>query len=159
LLPTRRDASIIDVYTSKKDSPCACTTVKKLSRILGRAYDAALAPSGINVTQFAVMRSISRHDGEPLARVADELEMDRTSLYRAIAPMERDGWIKLVAGADGRSRAAIATANGTKVIAKAAGNWEQVQSNVIDRFGKAEWGALVSELRRLGECAGAASLE
>ncbi len=157
LIPTCRDASITDVYTSKKDSPCACTTVKKLSRILGRTYDAALAPSGINVTQFAVMRSISRHDGEPLARVADELEMDRTSLYRAIAPMERDGWIKLAAGADSRSRAAVITAKGSRLLAKAADNWENVQGSLINTFGKSEWTSLVSELKRLGQCAAVAN--
>ena len=100
---------MIDVYTSYKDSstsPCACTTVKKLSRVLGRVYDSALAPSGINVTQFAVMRGIARHDGEPLVRVAEKLQMDRTSLYRAIAPLERDGWIEVAAGVDARSRSA-----------------------------------------------------
>jgi DNA-binding MarR family transcriptional regulator len=154
------DASIIDVYTSKRNqstSLCACTAVKKLSRLLGRAYDAALAPSGINVTQFAVMRCISRRNGEPLARVAEELEMDRTSLYRAIAPMERDGWIKLAAGTDARSRSAIVTRKGAGILAKAAGNWDQIQGRLIGSFGKKEWRAFASELQRLGDCAGEVS--
>ena len=59
---------------------CVCTTVKKLSRLLGRAYDEALEGSEINITQLAVMRCIIRRAGEPLCRVAEELEMDRTSL-------------------------------------------------------------------------------
>jgi DNA-binding MarR family transcriptional regulator len=74
--------------------------VKKLSRLLGRAYDEALEGSGINITQLAVMRCIIRRAGEPLSRVAEELEMDRTSLYRAVAPMIRDGWIELTVGTD-----------------------------------------------------------
>jgi DNA-binding MarR family transcriptional regulator len=163
-------ANIIDVYTSKKEtlkspsskhapssSPCACTTVKKLSRVLGRVYDARLAPSGINVTQFAVMRCISRHNGEPLARVAEELEMDRTSLYRAIAPMQRDGWITLAAGTDGRSRSALVTRKGVQVIAKAGGEWDQIQNHLIGAFGKEEWRALVKALARLSQCAGTIS--
>jgi DNA-binding MarR family transcriptional regulator len=157
------------VYTSKKEpsknasqhasqsSPCACTTVKKISRVLGRIYDARLAPSGINVTQFAVMRCISRHNGEPLARVAEELEMDRTSLYRAIAPMLRDGWITLAAGSDARSRSAMVTRKGVRVIAKASGEWDQIQNHLIGTFGRAEWRTLVAELQRLGECAGTVS--
>ena len=148
---------MIDVYTSYKDSPatspCACTTVKKLSRILGRTYDSALASSGINVTQFAVMRCISRHGGEPLARVADELEMDRTSLYRAIAPLERDGWVKLAEGKDARSRSAEITRKGAQSLAKAAVELNQLQRNLINAFGKSEWSALASELRRLRQCA------
>jgi len=122
-------------------------------------YDSALAPAGINVTQFAVMRCISRHNGEPLARVADELVMDRTSLYRAITPMVRDGWIKLAAGADGRSRSALVTRKGSQVLAKAGGRWDQVQDRLIGAFGKKEWGALAAELQRLGECAASAAAD
>ena len=67
-----------DVYTSNKPGPipCACTTVKKLSRILGHAYDAALAGAGVNISQLAVMRCISSRNEEPLVRVAEEMELD-----------------------------------------------------------------------------------
>jgi DNA-binding MarR family transcriptional regulator len=146
---------MIDVYASKKDSTsslCACTTVKKISRVLGRAYDSALASAEINVTQYAVLRCIARHSGEPLARVAEELEMDRTSLYRAIAPMAREGWIKIAAGADGRSRSAKVTGKGGKILDDAGGEWEKVQEQLLGAFGKSEWRALASELHRLGEC-------
>lgn len=151
---------MIDVYTSKKDSAssrCACTTIKKLSRVLGRVYDSALASSQINVTQFAVIRCVARHQGEPLARVAEELEMDRTSLYRAIAPMIRDGWIKLTTGTDARSRSATVTRKGGQVIENAARKWERLQEQLIATFGKTEWSTLVRELQRLGECAGEVS--
>jgi DNA-binding MarR family transcriptional regulator len=151
---------MIDVYASNTDSKpdlktpaCVCTTVKKLSRVLGRVYDSALAASGINVTQFAVMRSIARHNGEPLAHIAAELKMDRTSLYRAIAPMVREGWVGLADGADARSRSARVTRKGSRMLEKAAGNWEQVQDDLIGAFGHAEWSALNAELYRLSECA------
>ena len=92
------------MYTSNTpgSTPCACTTIKKLSRVLGRTYDEALASADINITQLAVIRCISRREGEPLARVAHELEMDRTSLYRAIAPIIRDGWLVIAKGSDAR---------------------------------------------------------
>jgi DNA-binding MarR family transcriptional regulator len=99
------------------------------------------------------MRCIARHGGEPLARVAEELEMDRTSLYRAITPMEREGWIELGAGINARSRSAKITHKGTLALVKAASEWDQLQRNLIKTFGKAEWGILAGELRRLGECA------
>src|SRR5215471_13078422 len=89
--------------------PCACTSIKKLSRVLGRVYDAALAASPMNVTQLAVLRCIGRRKGEPLLRVAQELEMDRSSLYRALDPMLRDKWVKITDGIDARSRTAIIT--------------------------------------------------
>jgi DNA-binding MarR family transcriptional regulator len=146
------------VYTSNKPGsvPCACTTVKKLSRILGRTYDAALAGSGINITQLAVMRCISRRDGEPLVRVAEELEMDRTSLYRAINPMVRNGWIVLAQGTDARSRTAKITKKGVQLLAKAGGSWDKIQSPLIEQFGRSAYASLIGELHRLADCAAAA---
>jgi DNA-binding MarR family transcriptional regulator len=129
--------------------------VKKLSRVLGRTYDQALAGSGMNVTQLAVMRSIARHAGEPLSRVADELEMDRTSLYRAMGPMMRDGWVALAEGADARSRCAKITRTGSAVLAKAGVGWEKVQKELMGAFGKEAWKALSKEMKRLGDCADA----
>jgi DNA-binding phage protein len=67
--------------------PCACTTVRRVSRVLARAFDAALKPSGLNVTQLAVLRAVQRRRGEPLMHVARDLCMDRTSLYRAVSRM------------------------------------------------------------------------
>jgi DNA-binding MarR family transcriptional regulator len=147
------------VYTSNTlDSlPCACTTIKKLSRILARSYDDALAGTGINITQFAVMRCIARRAGEPLSRVAEEMEMDRTSLYRAISPMIRDGWLEMAAGTDARSRSAKVTRRGRQLLARAAVPWNNIQERLLGSFGKDAWKALVDELNRLADSTQAAS--
>jgi DNA-binding MarR family transcriptional regulator len=148
------------VYTSNKPgtTPCACTTIKKLSRVLGRTYDEALLGTEINITQLAVMRCISRREGEPLARVAHELEMDRTSLYRAINPMIRDGWIVLAEGTDARSRSAKITKKGSQVLIKAGKGWDGIQERLIHKFGSRSYNALMTELNRLADCAEAASV-
>lgn len=147
------------MYTSNTlDSlPCACTTIKKLSRILARAYDDALANTEINITQFAVMRCIARRTGEPLSRVAEEMEMDRTSLYRAIAPMIRDGWLEMAAGTDARSRSAKVTRRGRQLLARAAVPWNNIQERLLGSFGTDAWRALVGELNRLADSAEAAN--
>src|ERR1700761_195105 len=143
-----------DVYTSLPAGidPCACTTVKKLSRVLGRHYDSNISPTGVNITQLAVLRCIDRRSGEPLVRVAEEMEMDRTSLYRAIAPMVRDGWLSVGKGPDSRSRCATITRKGDKVLESAADGWDRMQDRLVREFGKTEWNSLVSELDRLAAC-------
>ena len=142
------------MYTSNKPGtiPCACTTVKKLSRILGRHYDAALSDSGISITQLAVMRCISRRVGEPLARVADELELEKTSLYRALAPMIRDGWIVLADGETAGSKTAKITKKGNRILTRAGSGWEQIQNRIIRSFGSKQYAAFMSELNRLADC-------
>jgi DNA-binding MarR family transcriptional regulator len=116
----------------------------------------ALEPAGLNVTQLAVLRAIQRHAQEPLTRVAEDLCMDRTSLYRAVMPMQRDGWLKIVAGADARSRSATFTAKGLRVLAAADPPWARLQTEIMHRFGREQWTALVAELARLSACAKAA---
>ena len=93
-------------------TPCACTSIKKLSRVLGRVYDAGLAGSPMNVTQLAVLRCLARRKGEALLHVADELEMDRSSLYRALDPMVRERWVVIAPGIDERSKTAVITRQG-----------------------------------------------
>ena len=133
--------------------PCACTTVKKLSRVLGRTYDAALADAGINITQLAVLRCIVRLEGEPLVRVAEELELERTALYRALAPMIRDGWIVTSDTRPGNVKTAKITKKGRKLLTSVGRDWDGVQSELVKKFGAREFDALVGELYRLASCA------
>ena len=137
------------VSTPEVPRPCACTTVRKASRTLARAYDEALHGCPLNVTQLALLRAIERRPGEPLNRVAEELSMDRSSVYRAIGTMARQGWVQGVEGKDARSRSAQITADGQGVLRDAAPLWEGVQRAVVERFGRDRWGALVSELQEL----------
>jgi DNA-binding MarR family transcriptional regulator len=147
----------IDVYTSMSPNavplPCACTSIRRVARVLARAYDSALSGSGLNITQLAVMRAILRHPREPLSRVADDLVMDRTSLYRALALLRKNRWVSLDRGSDERSRTASVTGEGRRVMAKADPAWAVAQTGVVDRFGEAKWAALVAELQRLADCA------
>jgi DNA-binding MarR family transcriptional regulator len=143
------------VYTSLPPgkTQCACTTVKKLSRVLGRVYDSKLSPVGLNITQQAVLRCISRRAGEPLVRIAEELEMDRTSLYRALTPMIRDGWVASMSAKGSRFRTARLTKAGRRVLDSANQKWANVQGTLISRFGQASYDSLLAELYRLADCA------
>jgi DNA-binding MarR family transcriptional regulator len=107
----------------------------------------------MGVTQLAVLRAIDRHAGEPLARVAEDLRMDRTSFYRAIAPMRRDGWIALAKGPTARARSAALTAKGRRALQAVSVPWARTQTAIVERFGRTAWTSLVSELERLAACA------
>jgi DNA-binding MarR family transcriptional regulator len=146
---------IWDVYTSLRpgEMQCACTTVKKLSRVLGRVYDSKVSSVGLNITQHAVLRCISRRSGEPLVRIAEELEMDRTSLYRALTPMIRDGWVASPNAIGSRFRTARLTKAGRRILDSANQKWADVQGALTGRFGQASYDSLLAELYRLADCA------
>ena len=75
------------------------------------------------MTQLAVLRAIERHSGESLSRVAEDLVMDRSTLYRALAVLEKCGWVELGQGGDARSRCASVTDEGHKALARAHPAW------------------------------------
>jgi DNA-binding MarR family transcriptional regulator len=107
----------------------------------------------MNVTQLAVMRAILRHPNEPLTRAADDLAMDRTSLYRALASLQRKKWVKLNDAGDARSHSASVTESGHMVLAKADAAWARTQTGIVNCFGYARWKAFVLELQHLIDCA------
>jgi hypothetical protein len=38
------------------ETPCTCDTLRRATRAITAAYDAALAPSGLRITQFGILR-------------------------------------------------------------------------------------------------------
>ena len=131
--------------------PCACTSLRKASRALSRVYDEALAPAGLTVAQLGVLRAINRgaKEGEPLSRLAETLVMDRTSLYRALGPMARSGWLLMKDAPKGRAKVVQLSKSGIRATAGAAEYWGRAQSRVIGEFGVDRWAALQKEMNDL----------
>jgi DNA-binding MarR family transcriptional regulator len=128
---------------------CVCTSVRKAARAVSRGYDAALGPQDLNANRLSILRTI-RHAGElPLSRLAELLVMDRTSVYRAIDPMVRAGWIAVDAAPRGRARIARLTPLGDTVTDGAAEPWEAAQTALVSAFGVERWRALNRELKAL----------
>jgi DNA-binding MarR family transcriptional regulator len=132
---------------------CACTTLRKASRAVTRLYDERLAAHGMTTTQFAILRNLARAEGVlPLSRLADRLVMDRTSLYRTLAPMTRGGWVVVEQGA-GRSKLAKLTDEGRTAMAGAESDWRRAQAHLLGEIDQAEWQAMIGTLDRLIEAA------
>ncbi|HEY0745722.1 MAG TPA: MarR family winged helix-turn-helix transcriptional regulator [Steroidobacteraceae bacterium] len=142
---------------------CACTTLRKASRALSRIYDEALLPAGMTVAQLAVLRAIGRGEGgEPLSRLAESLVMDRTSLYRALAPLKKSGWVAINAGPRGRAKQVELTVKGERAVQAARKFWDAAQTTILGEFGAERWTFLqhaVAELTALGVKLGGAALQ
>ena len=84
-----------------------------------------------------------------LAALATELVFERTSLYRALAPLRRAGLLAVRVGADRRAREVALTAPGRRRVAKAMPHWVAAQGIVLDGIGRASWPDLAARLRHL----------
>jgi DNA-binding MarR family transcriptional regulator len=76
------------------------------SRRLSQLYDEALAPVGLNATQYALLHQLDlRGETAPtLTELADAMAMDRSGLGHGLRPLEREGLIALAENPDDRRR-------------------------------------------------------
>jgi DNA-binding MarR family transcriptional regulator len=94
-------------------------------------YDAALAPSGLRITQFSVMVALARLGPLPVSRLAAEIVLDRSTMGRNLDPLERRGLVRIKVGdVDQRERVAHLTADGKRAIEAARPYWRAAQERI-----------------------------
>jgi DNA-binding MarR family transcriptional regulator len=140
-MPESRSAA-----ASKAVSKCAAGTLRRATRSIARVYDARLAEAGLTSTQFSLLRAIAGRDGPVrLTELADELVFERTSLYRTLEPLARDGLV-VVTNAAPRAKQVALTAKGIRRVEKAMPLWSVAQEDFVERFGRAAWNDLAGRL-------------
>ncbi len=131
---------------------CACQQVRMAARAVTRAYDRALRPSGLRSTQFTILVAASVAGGIPLHRLAKILGLERTTLTRNLAAIERKGLIK-VAEIDGRTRNVIVLPAGEELLTQALLLWDQAQERLREKLGQERWLTLRDSLGDLAKLA------
>jgi DNA-binding MarR family transcriptional regulator len=128
---------------------CACASIRRAARALSRLYEEALAAVDLSSTQMTVLMFLGRSGPMPLSDLADALAMDRTSLYRALRPLERRELVRIRATADRRAKEVLLTVDGERHLARAMPHWQKVQSRFIESFGSSAWQRLHQGLTRV----------
>jgi DNA-binding MarR family transcriptional regulator len=127
---------------------CVCFHLRKTARTITQVYDHALAPTGLRITQFTLLRVIARTGGLPFASLADVLGMDRTTLTRNLRPLERDKLVRTFPGADRRVRLVSLTPKGERKLAEGEPVWAATHADVTGRLGDGTWTQLQRNLSR-----------
>jgi len=137
----------------KRQPTCVCVNLRRLARATTQLYDQALAASGIKVTQYSLLCAIEREQPVAISALAEEVELDRTTLARNLTPLERDGLIELrPVVSDKRVTEVALTRQGRAAIARARPHWERAQQQVSQKIGAERvqmLRALAEELSRL----------
>jgi len=149
--PLRCKYTLVMQELSATELPCACSTLRKASRSVSRLYDAALAEAGVSSAQLPILRAASIQAWLPLNALAAQLFMERTSLYRTLAPMVDAGWIKVESGraAPRRAKSVSLTRKGRAVTQAANVHWDGVQTRIVESFGTRGWESLHKDILKL----------
>jgi len=114
---------------------CYCTRLKTVTRKIAGLYDVALAPVGINIAQFAILRNVRRYQPVSLTELGRLLELDRSTMGRNIRVVEKMGLVSLGRGDDQRELVVSLSSQGEAVLEEASPLWETCQQDITGRLG------------------------
>lgn len=127
-------------------SNCLCQKARNAARILTRFYDSYFTDTRIEPTQFNMLVAIRLMEPVPLGKVASRLGLERTTLTRNLALLERDGLVHTASGEDARSRQLSLTAAGRRTLQSALRNWKQAHTAVVGVLGKEDFSRILDAL-------------
>jgi len=125
---------------------CACGRLRRATRALTQLYDDLMAPSGLRITQFSLLRALARDGTARISDLADALLLDRTALSRTLDPLLERGLVSIVSGRDARTREVSLTRAGEKALRAALPHWKRAQIQVANKLGSERLEALIATL-------------
>jgi DNA-binding MarR family transcriptional regulator len=138
---------MMEMRRKKLLARCACFDLRKATRAVSRLYDDCLRPLGLNITQYSLLRVIESEPQISVSTLGRYMVMDRTSVTRALVPLERDGLVRSGAGSDKRMRIVLLTKKGANLLASARPRWNEAQKTFLNLVGDHRWATMRGLLR------------
>ena len=130
---------------------CPAFNIRAASRVITQLFDEILKPTGLQITQFAVLVGVVSLDSPKINQLAKGLVMDRTTLTRNLKPLEKEGLIKITSGDDKRTHFVKITPKGKSAMEKTLPYWEKARTVVSEEFGKKHLDGLLKDLASVRE--------
>lgn len=129
---------------------CYCTLLRSATRKVASIYDEALAPLGVNVAQFSLLRAIARLQPASLTDLARDAQLDRSTIGRNVRVIERMGFVETRRGdIDQREAIVMLTPTGIELLENAGPIWDDCQKTLETQLGPVKITALQDILRSL----------
>ena len=123
-------------------STCYCSLLRAATRKVGAVYDSALAPLGINIAQYALLRLVQHRQPVSFTELGRIAELDRSTVGRNVRVLERLGLVEMGRGEDDQREAVVTLADhGRQVLDEAAPLWAECQQKIERQVGRKKVGA------------------
>jgi DNA-binding MarR family transcriptional regulator len=108
-----------------------------------------MAPAGLRVTQFSLLRTLARDGALRISDLAARQLLDRTALSRNLDPLVEHRFVEIIKGHDARTREVALTREGARALKRAEPHWARAQKIVAQRLGDDKLEALIATLGEL----------
>jgi len=133
-------------------SACAAYQFRRTSRAVARLYDAALAPSGLRSTQFAILTAIAKLQPIAMSRVGEILVIEPATMTRSLKLLQKDGLVEIAPRGLRRQRLLTLTSKAQKALVIAIPLWRGAQTRFLASLGR-EWSGFRDQLEHAAEIA------
>ncbi|MBL8644352.1 MAG: winged helix-turn-helix transcriptional regulator [Rhodospirillaceae bacterium] len=128
---------------------CLALHLRRATRRLTRLYDKALAPYGLDTSQFNLLSVIAALEAAPLTTVAEILDVDPSTLSRTLKPLKAQNLLQ-IKGGRGRGGLTIKlTLQGNDTYNAASTAWKSAQGQTTAIIGETQVGRLLDLLDNL----------
>ncbi|WDQ98957.1 MarR family transcriptional regulator [Devosia sp. J2-20] len=128
---------------------CLVLNARMASRAVTRLADRRLRQHGITAAQFSILTSLWDHPGRSVTQMASAIAMDRSTLSRNLALLERNGLVTTSAAERGNGRVSALSETGRQVIGDAIPAWREQQSQLRAALDDPEFSTVIAALRQL----------
>jgi DNA-binding MarR family transcriptional regulator len=103
---------------------------------MSRLYGSHLAPAGLSVSQYSILGLLEMHGRLKITELADMLIMERTSLVRALKPLQASGWVVAERSESGRALDVTLSPSGLEKVTEAKPLWAAAQAAFEGEVGR-----------------------
>jgi len=132
-----------------ESTECNCLALRQAARHVSQIYERYLAAEGLKSTQYSILSKLNRLGPLSINELAKSMVMDRTTLGRAVRPLQRDRLLTIGPGDDGRMRRLTLTPTGQARLKAAMVRWREAQKEFELAFGVPQAAELRTTLRRV----------
>lgn len=131
---------------------CVALHVRMTARAVTRAYDEAMRPSGLKITQFVLLAALSTGQWRSVTELAERFALERSSLTRNLQLLAAQDLIEPVE-CKGRASVYAVTDKGRAAIEAAIPFWHAAQERIEGGLGEQRWLDMRGELKALRRAA------
>ena len=113
---------------------CHCLAARRHARAITKIFEQKLRPHGLRATQFSILAVLALKGTTTVKALAEVLGLERTTLTRVSAVLERKGLVSTVESSDARQRPLCLTPTGLRTLENAYPAWKEAQELVEGRL-------------------------
>ena len=126
---------------------CNCFALRQAARYITQIYERHLGQVGLTAAQFTILARLARTPDATVIDLAEAMVMERTTLVRALKPLQRDGLVvSELSRRDGRAYVFRLSKSGERAFDQAAVAWGNAQDEFESKVGPERARSLRAEL-------------